>query len=151
MTKQLLIFIGLSFFILGCSSNMPVSENKPSTIKKEKVIRVQQGTITAIKNVSVQDEKSNAARTVGSITGSVLGAGSVPYIGSIFGSMIGGAVGSSADDGLSRKPGMEITLLLETGEQVIVTQLATTKFKTGDKVKLVLQDDQAQVVPLQTI
>lgn len=151
MAKLIMMFLGMNLLLAGCSAKAPIAENKPGTIKREKVIRVQQGTVTAIKNVLVQGEKSKTGSTVGSLTGSVLGASTVPYVGSLVGSMVGGAVGSSADDELSRKPGVEITLRLESGELVTVTQLVTTKFKTGDKVKLVLQDNHAQVIHSPTI
>ena len=148
MTKYIVVFLGLSFMLGGCSSNKPLSENKAGTLKKEKVIRVQQGTVVGIKDVAVKGEKSRVGGTVGSLAGSVLASGTIPYVGSLLGSMVGGAVGSSADDELSKKPGHEISLKLENGEQVTVTQLATTKFNIGDKVKLLLEDNVAQVVQL---
>ena len=148
MTKYIVVFLGLSFMLGGCSSNTPLSENKAGTLKKEKVIRVQQGTVVGIKDVAVKGEKSRVGGTVGSLAGSVLASGTIPYVGSLLGSMVGGAVGSSADDELSKKPGHEISLKLENGEQVTVTQLATTKFNIGDKVKLLLEENVAQVVQL---
>ena len=148
MSKMMIIFTGIIFLLAACSSNSPVSENKPGTLKKQKVIRVHQGIVIGIRDVAVKGEKSRAGGTVGSIAGSVLGAGTIPYVGSLLGSMVGGAVGSSTDEELSKKPGHEISLKLENGEQVTVTQLATTTFNVGDEVKLVLEDNVAQVLQL---
>jgi len=145
-TIPLTIIITLSALLSACTT-APNSDNKPGTMKKTTVLQVQTGTISEVKKVSVADPASNSGflRTTGSIAGSILGAGS--YAGSIIGSMIGGAAGRSADKNLSIKPALEISLLLESGENVIVTQLAseTSTFKKGDKVKLVKNENYAQV------
>ncbi|KAG1707681.1 Outer membrane lipoprotein SlyB [Nymphon striatum] len=152
MNKFIMMFLGLSLILVGCSSNAPLAENKAGTIKEEKVIRVQQGTVTAVKSVSVLGEKSNVGasvgRTAGSIAGSVLSSGYGGILGSMVGGMLGGSVGGSADKGLRKKPGLEITMRLVDGKKVTVTQLATTQFKIGDKVKLVMDDSKAKVVPI---
>ena len=146
MTKFVAIFLGINLLLVGCSSNAPLTENQPGSVKKVKTLRVQQGTVTTIKNVAVLGKKSNVGGTVGSIAGSLLGSGSLA--GSLLGSMIGGTVGSSADRDLRKQPGQEITLKLDNGEQVTVTQLASSQFRIGEKVKLVQQDNQAKVVHL---
>jgi len=128
--------------------NAPVSTNKVGTVQKQQVVTIKQGTVTAIKDVAIQGKTSNAGRTVGSITGSVLGS-AVPYAGSILGSLIGGAVGGEAEKAATKKAGYEISLALEGGDKVVVTQLAETKFKTGDKVRLIITDNVARVAHLQ--
>lgn len=152
MYKYIMILFALNLMLSGCSSNAPVSENRPGTIKKEKVIRVQKGTVTSVKKVTLLGEKTNVGntvgRTAGSITGAVLGSGFGSLAGSIFGGMIGGAAGSSADRNSQKKPGLEITVQLHAGQKVTVTQLATLEFKTGDKVKLIMHDNHAQIAHL---
>ena len=73
----------------------------------------------------------------------------MPYAGSILGSLIGGAIGGEAEKAAVKQAGYEITLQLASGEKVVVTQLAETKFKTGDKVQLILKDNVARVAHLQ--
>ncbi|MEH6456752.1 MAG: hypothetical protein V7749_10545 [Cocleimonas sp.] len=136
-------------FITACSSNAPVAQNQAGTLSKESVMTVKQGTVTSIKNVTIIGRKGRAAGTVGSIAGSILGS-SVPIAGSIIGSLIGGAVGSEADRELSKQKGLEITLQLNSGEKVVVTQLAETLFKAGDNVQLIMKDNQARVAHLQS-
>ena len=110
---------------------------------------VKQGVVTSVKNVAIMGRKGNAVGTVGSVTGSILGA-SGTIAGSLIGSMIGGAIGSEADKALSKQKGLEITLQLNDGESVIVTQLAKAEFKAGDKVQLIIKDNKAQVAHLQS-
>ncbi|WP_299877513.1 hypothetical protein [uncultured Cocleimonas sp.] len=145
-TTTLTVAIALSTLLTACST-APATSSRPNTIKKQPVIQVQKATISEVKKVSVADPSANSSvlRTTGSIAGSILGSASIA--GSIIGSMIGSAAGSSADKDLSRKPGLEISLLLDNGENVVVTQLEseTQTFKTGDKVKLVKNESYAQV------
>lgn len=142
----LLITIALSTMLSACST-APKSTNQPGSLKKQTVYQVQKGTIAEVKKVSVADPSSNSnvLRTTGSIAGSILG--SAHIAGSIIGSMIGSAAGGSVDREVSRKPALEISLLLENGENVVVTQLAneTLSFKKGDQVKLVKNENYAQV------
>jgi len=149
MNKIINIIIGINFLVLaGCSTNTPDATSKVGTVKKEQVVTVKRGVVTAVKDVAIQGKSSNAGRTVGSITGSVIGS-TVPYAGSIIGSLIGGAVGGEAEKAAVKKAGFEITLQLEGGDRVVVTQLADTKFKTGDKVQLIMKNNVARVAHLQ--
>jgi outer membrane lipoprotein SlyB len=145
-TILLSTIIVFSTFLSACST-APTTSNKANTIKKQPVLQVQKATISEVKKVSVADPSSNSSvlRTTGSIAGSILGSASIA--GSIIGSMIGSAAGSSADRDLSKKPGLEISLLLDNGENVVVTQFEneTQTFKRGDKVKLVKNESYAQV------
>ncbi|GAA0414179.1 hypothetical protein GCM10009133_23170 [Cocleimonas flava] len=145
-TILLSTIIVLCTFLSACST-APTTNNKANTIKKQPVLQVQKATISDVKKVSVADPSSNSSvlRTTGSIAGSILGSASIA--GSIIGSMIGSAAGSSADRDLSKKPGLEISLLLDNGENVVVTQFEneTQTFKRGDKVKLVKNESYAQV------
>ena len=51
---------------------------------------------------------------------------------------------------LSNQKGLEITLQLDDGgDKVVVTQLAETEFKVGDKVRLMVKDNKATVLHLQ--
>jgi len=149
MKKFTSVVLGFSFLVLaGCSTNAPVTNNTVGSVKKEQVVTVRQGTVTAVKDVAIQGRSSGAGSTVGSITGSLIGS-TVPVAGSIIGSLLGSAVGGEAEKTATKQAALEITLQLEGGDKVVVTQLAETKFKPGDKVKLTMTDNKAQVSHLQ--
>lgn len=142
-------FIAINLlFMAACSTNHPVAKNQTGTMSKESVVTVKKGIVTSVKNVAVMGPKGRAGGTVGSLAGSILGS-SIPVAGSLIGSMIGGAVGSEADKEFSKKPGLEITLQLDNGEKVTVTQLAETAFKKGDKVNLLIENNKGRVTHLQ--
>ena len=127
-------------FVAACSTNAPTTTNRAGTLSKESVVTVRQATVTSVKDVAIMGTRGRAVGTVGSIAGSILGS-TVPIAGSILGSVIGGAVGSEADKELSKQKGLEITLQLNNGEKLVVTQLAETQFKVGDKVQLIVKDN----------
>ena len=149
MNKLIMLLVGLTLALSACSNNAPIAQNQAGTLTKESVVTVKQGVVTSVKNVAIMGRKGNAVGTVGSVTGSILGA-SGTIAGSLIGSMIGGAIGSEADKALSKQKGLEITLQLNDGASVIVTQLAKTEFKAGDKVQLIIKDNKAQVAHLQS-
>ena len=145
VSKRFAFILSLNLLLLGgCASNTPVSNNTVGSVTKEQVVTTKQATVVSVKNVAIQGRSGGVVRTVGSITGSILGS-SVPYAGSILGSILGGAMGSEADKAMSKQAALEITLNLEDGEKVIVTQLATKQFKAGDKVQLITRDGKASV------
>jgi len=146
---RIIILLFLAGVLAACSS-APVSENKAGTIKREADKQMQMGVVTQVKQVSIVGKSSrighSAGRTVGSIAGGAAGSGYGSVAGSIAGAFIGGILGSSADKGLQKKSGLEITVQLNTTEEVTVTQLAETSFKAGDLVRLEMSDGKAQVV-----
>jgi len=148
MQKTTAVILSLNLLLMtACASNSPVSNNTVGSVTKEQVVTTKNATVVSVKNVAIQGRSSGVVRTVGSITGSILGS-SVPYAGSILGSILGGAVGGEADKAISKQAGLEITLKLDDGEKVVVTQLADKQFKTGDKVQLVTRDGKASITPL---
>lgn len=149
MKKIINVVIAINFLILaGCSSTAPVTSNKAGTMSREQVVTVKKATVTAVKNVAIQGRTSNAGKTLGSVTGSILGS-TIPVAGSLIGSLIGSAVGNVAEKAVSKKAGLEITLQLEDGNRVVVTQLAETQFKAGDRVQLIMTNNVARVAHLQ--
>lgn len=136
-------------FLAACSSTSPTTTKQAGTMSKESIVTVREGTITSVKEVAIMGTKGRAVGTVGSIAGSIIGS-SIPVAGSLIGSMIGGAMGSEADKQLSKQKGLEITVQLTSGEKVVVTQLAETKFTSGEKVQVIVKDNKARVAHLQS-
>lgn len=153
----LVALLASSIVVTGCSSNStaPVSENKPGTIKREGDVQlVQIGMVTHVKEVTVLGKRSSVGgtvgRTAGSIAGGAIGSGYGSVAGSVIGGALGGMFGSNADKNLQKQPGLELTVRLDDGKHVTVTQLATEPFKTGDRVKLIMKDGKAHVEALRS-
>lgn len=115
----------------------------PSTFNRSEVgtaRTVERGTIRALRDVEIQ----NNARTVPTATGAVLGgiAGSTlgggrraNAAGAVAGAAAGGAIGSAVSR--SSHAGVEITVELESGSTIAVTQDGTSnEFRVGDRVQV---------------
>ena len=144
------ICLALGVILTGCSAtSAPVSDNKAGTLKRERAEEIQTGIVVKVKKITVLGKRSSAGysvgRVAGSIAGGAVGSGYGSVAGSIAGAFIGGSLGSSADKGLQKKPGLEISVRLDNGEHVTVTQLAKIPFKSGDHVRLVMRGDKAEV------
>jgi outer membrane lipoprotein SlyB len=78
---------------------------------------VQYGYIEAIKPVRLEGTKTPigtlAGAGVGGVAGSAIGQGRGSVIGAIAGAVIGGVAGAAAEEGLTRRQGVQLTIRLE--------------------------------------
>ena len=52
------------------------------------------------------------------------------------GAVVGGIAGSAAEEGITRKDGIEITVKLDSGSLVAIVQEADEQFQPGERVRL---------------
>src|SRR5690606_19653792 len=55
----------------------------------------------------------------------------------VVGAVVGGLAGAAAEEGLTRKDGLEITVKLDNGNMVAVVQEADEQFHPGERVRLI--------------
>ncbi|HEY0502040.1 MAG TPA: glycine zipper 2TM domain-containing protein [Lysobacter sp.] len=122
----------------GCATH-----STPSTFNRAEVgaaRTVEWGTIRGLRDVTIQNDQ----RTVGTATGAVLGGIAGSTIGSgtrantagaVAGAVAGGAAGNAMTRGT--RAGVEITVELESGRTIAVTQDGTSQqFRVGDRVQV---------------
>ena len=66
-------------------------------------------------------------------------------IGGGAGAVVGGIAGAAAEEGLTRKDGIEVTVKLDSGNLIAVVQEADEQFSPGDKVRIVESGGVARV------
>ena len=66
-------------------------------------------------------------------------------IGGGAGAVVGGLAGAAAEEGLTRKDGIEVTVKLDSGNLIAVVQEADEQFSPGDKVRIVESGGVARV------
>jgi len=95
---------------------------------------------------SVRDVKINPGPTgvgtaggamLGGIAGSNVGGGSGQVAGAIGGAILGGILGSNIEKSANERPGIELTVLLDSGKYVAVVQEPDEPFRPGDRVRVV--------------
>lgn len=106
------------------------------------VQEVQMGTVESVREVKLEGTKSGvgtlAGAAVGGVAGSEIGRGKGAVVGSILGAVAGGVAGAAAEEGTTRQKGIEVTVKLDGGRMIAITQAADDKetFKAGDRVRI---------------
>lgn len=116
--------------------------------------RVELGTIVAMRNVALQP--NNAGGAVGTIAGGILGSQlggesnsfALHGLGALGGAVIGGMLGQSAGHQITGSVGELITVRLNNGRMVAVTQKAGQGLRVGQKVQVLYgSDGKTRVLP----
>jgi len=66
-------------------------------------------------------------------------------VGAVLGSVAGGVAGQAAEQAATRQPGLEITVKLDSGRMIAVTQAADENFRPGDRVRVLSDGRTARV------
>ena len=101
---------------------------------------VKMGVVESVRLVKLEGTKTpigtGTGAVVGGVAGSTLGGGRGQVITTVLGALAGGLAGSAAEEGLTRKDGVEITVKLDSGNMIAVVQEADEEFNPGDKVRV---------------
>jgi outer membrane lipoprotein SlyB len=112
---------------------------------------VRLATIESVRPVTIQGTRSGIGAVAGGVTGGVAGSGVGHGRGSdiagVLGAVGGGIAGQALEEGATRKPGVEITVRLESGELRAIVQEESDKFVTGQKVRLLTLGGVTRVSP----
>ncbi len=104
------------------------------------VQEVQMGVVESVREVRIEGTKSGvgtgAGAIVGGVAGSELGQGRGSLVGTVLGAVAGGVAGSAIESGTTKEKGIEVTVKLDGGRMIAVTQAADELFKVGDRVRI---------------
>lgn len=147
LLAMLVICAGL---VTGCA-------NKPEkqVVKQHEqhsVVSVSFGTVSEVNEVMLAGNVSPIGGTTAGVLGRVAGAsaggssGAAVQILATLGGMVGSILGSSAEEAMTRKQGLEIYVVLDdTEEMVRIVQVAEVPFKAGDFVKVIENGSKSHV------
>ena len=146
-TTKLLTAALLSILLVGCASSNSGSVYSRDEARKVQTIRT--GVVESVRPVKLEGTKSPvgtiAGGAVGGIAGSSIGGGRGSAIAAVIGAVVGGLAGSAAEEGITRKDALEITVKLDGGGLIAVVQEADDTFKAGEKVRIVENGDTSRV------
>ncbi len=136
---NLLIVSALTILLVACASSN--SGNVYSREDARRVQTVKTGIVESVRQVKLEGTKSPvgtiAGGAIGGIAGSSVGHGNGSAIVAIIGAVAGGLLGSAAEEGITGKDALEITVKLDGGNLVAVVQETDEQFHAGEKVRLV--------------
>jgi len=108
-------------------------------------MRVNYGTVQSVRSVQMEGTQSGVGAVAGGVTGGVLGSmvggGRGQVLGAVVGALGGAGVGALAEEGVTKKNALEITVELDTGEVLSVVQEADLQFSPGERVRVLRAND----------
>jgi outer membrane lipoprotein SlyB len=120
---------------------MPTS---PAEAQSQTMQRILYGEIVSAERITIQDRPTGrgaqTGSTVGAVAGYALADGRDRWLGALVGGVLGGAAGNAAEKAKKKKPGWELIILLDNGEEVGVQVPMNKKnrgiFTPGDRVRM---------------
>lgn len=101
---------------------------------------VQMGVVESVREVNIEGTKTpigaGAGAVVGGVAGSTVGGGRGSVVGAAVGAVLGGLGGAAAEEAVTRNKGVEITVKLDSGRLIAITQTADETFQVGDRVRV---------------
>lgn len=133
-----LLFASATALIAGCAGGLGSKDY--SREQARSVQEVQMGVVEAVRAVKLEGTKSvvgpAAGAVVGGVAGSTVGGGRGSVVGATVGAVLGGVGGAAAEEAVTRQNGVEITVKLDSGRVLAITQAADEEFRVGDRVRV---------------
>ena len=108
-------------------------------VRGEQSVRL--GTVENVRDVVIDARDTGtgtlAGAAIGGVAGSTVGGGSrANAVGAIAGAVVGGLVGNAVEKSGNDRKGVEVTIRLEGGKLIAVTQEKDEDFRVGDRVRI---------------
>jgi outer membrane lipoprotein SlyB len=104
------------------------------------VQEVQMGRVESVREVNIEGTKSaigaGAGAVIGGVAGNTVGSGTGKVLATAVGAVLGGVGGAAVEEGVTRQNGVEITVKLDSGRLIAITQAADESFRVGDRVRV---------------
>jgi outer membrane lipoprotein SlyB len=150
MSILALALISLSALILsGCAPGLGGSTYSRDQARQEQSIRT--GVVESVREVQIEGTRSGVGAVgggvAGGIGGSYMGHGTLGALGATLGAVGGLLAGQALEEGVTRRKGLEVTVRLDNGSLVAITQEAEADetFKPGERVRILSGDGVSRV------
>lgn len=127
-----------TLLLAGCPAGLGGKDYSRSQARS--VQEVQMGIVESVREVNIEGTKTpvgaGAGAVVGGVAGSTVGGGRGSVVGAAIGAVLGGVGGAAAEEAVTRQKGIEITVKLDSGRMIAITQAADQEFRVGDRVRV---------------
>ncbi len=138
LTLSSALMVATLIALAGCASGTGGKDY--SRAQTRSVQEVQMGIVESVREVNIEGTKTpigaGAGAVVGGVAGSTVGSGRGSVVGTAVGAVLGGLGGAAAEEVVTRKKGVEITVKLDSGRLIAITQTADELFRVGDRVRV---------------
>jgi len=138
-----LLLLAALLSLTGCASS-PTSANTVRRSETGRVHTMERGEVIYVREVTIEGEAGGAGAVAGGAMGFALGSlvgGSGRGVARVGGTVAGAAAGNAIERNVTTRAGVEVTILLESGEVVVVIQAADEIFEVGDSVRVIRRSD----------
>ena len=122
----------------GCAYHYGTRDYRGYETRGEQAVRF--GVVESVRPVRIQPGEtgvgSAGGAVLGGIAGSHAGGGSGQVAAAIGGAILGGIIGQGIERSANERPGVEVTVLLDSGKYISVVQEADAAFRNGDRVRI---------------
>lgn len=142
-TATVAVVLAAGLVLSGCPASMSGGAYTRSQAREAQEVRL--GYVESVRQVLIEGTRSGvgavSGAALGGVAGSTIGRGRGQVAGAIGGAVLGGLAGSAIEENATRQPGLEITVQLDNGRMVAVTQAADEPFYPGDRVRVLIGYD----------
>jgi outer membrane lipoprotein SlyB len=136
--KLLIAAVAAVALLAGCAGSQSGASYSRGQTRGEMHVRL--GVVESVRVVQIEGTQSGvggiSGAAIGGIAGSTVGHGKGSTVASILGAVAGGLAGQAIEDRGGRKDGLEITVKLDSGQLIAVTQEADVDFRAGERVRV---------------
>ncbi len=141
-TKRLMVLgtFATAALLAGCAQpGLGGGNYTRGQVRGEQSVRI--GTVEAVRDVTIDARDTGtgtlAGAALGGVAGSTVGGGSrANAVGAIAGAVVGGLIGNAVEKNSNDRRGVEVTLRLEDGRVIAITQEKDEEFRVGDRVRI---------------
>jgi outer membrane lipoprotein SlyB len=127
-----------TLLLAGCPAGLGSKDY--SRDQTRAVQEVQMGVVESVRAVNIEGTKSvvgaGTGAVVGGVAGSTVGKGTGSVVAATVGALLGGLGGAAAEEAVTRQQGVEITVKLDSGQMLAITQATDEAFRVGDRVRV---------------
>lgn len=148
MTAVVTVVLAAGLILSGCPASTSGGAYSRDQVRQAQDVRL--GYVESVRQVTIEGTRSGvgavSGAALGGVAGSTVGGGRGQIAGAVGGAVLGGLAGSAIEESATRQAGLEITVRLDSGRIIAVTQGADEPFYPGDRVRvLTAQDGTARV------
>jgi outer membrane lipoprotein SlyB len=122
----------------GCAYHTPADYHAYQA-QGEQTVRF--GVVETVREVRLQHRETGIGGASGAMLGGIAGStvggsSSANAAGMIAGAILGGVIGQQVERSNNERPGVEVTVQLDSGKYVAIVQEADEQFRAGDRVRI---------------
>jgi len=127
-----------ALIIGGCAYPAGPADYRGYEVRGEQSVRF--GVVESVREVRITPHDTGVGTAggaaLGMVAGSNVGGGSGQVAGAIGGAILGGIIGNNIERSANEHPGIEITVLLDSGRYISIVQGAEEPFRAGERVRI---------------